>query len=98
MGTPFRATTLPAAGCMEANAGLLAGREACCYRLDFKQLVYLFGLQWRQPEMETSVRVADGGRHGFRGFPQAGQWLRPYHRAHPVSASRPSLVAPVVCL
>ena len=34
--------------------GLLAGRRACCYRLDFKQLVYLFGLQWSAPETETS--------------------------------------------
>jgi uncharacterized protein Usg len=36
-----------------AAAGLLAARCACCYRFDFKQVVYLFGLQWRTPETET---------------------------------------------
>jgi uncharacterized protein Usg len=35
------------------SPGLLAGQNACCYRLDFKQLVYHFGLQWSSPERET---------------------------------------------
>jgi len=38
---------------MKAAVGLLADDHACCYRLDFKQLVYLFGLQWWVPETET---------------------------------------------
>src|SRR6185437_11557480 len=40
----------------------------------------------------------DGGFDGVQGFRQAGQRLRPYHRAHPVSASRSSLAAAVLCL
>ncbi len=53
MGTVVSVVTLIRAGRRQATAGLLAGDEACCYRLDFKQLVYLFGLQWSSPEMET---------------------------------------------
>jgi hypothetical protein len=52
MGTAVSALTLSWAASGVA-AGLLAGEEVCCYRLDFKQLVYLFGLQWRVPETET---------------------------------------------
>jgi hypothetical protein len=53
MGTAVSALTLPWAAGTRVAAGLLAGEEVCCYRLDFKQLVYLFGLQWRVPETET---------------------------------------------
>lgn len=53
MGTAVSALTLPWAAGTKVAAGLLAGEEVCCYRLDFKQLVYLFGLQWRVPETET---------------------------------------------
>jgi uncharacterized protein Usg len=53
MGTSPSAATLPRAAGMGMSPGLLADDRACCYRLDFKQLVYLFGLQWSLPEMET---------------------------------------------
>jgi hypothetical protein len=53
MGTAGSALTLPGAAGVGAATELLAGEEFCWYRLDFKQLVYLFGLQWRVPEMET---------------------------------------------
>jgi uncharacterized protein Usg len=53
MGTARSALTLPSTACNQLQSGLLAEREACCYRLDFKQLVYLSGLQWWSPEMET---------------------------------------------
>jgi hypothetical protein len=53
MGTAVSALTLLRAAGVRAAAGLLAEEEACCYGLDFKQLVYLFGLQWRVPETET---------------------------------------------
>lgn len=53
MGTATRALTLPWAAGMWRIPGLLAGHDVCCYRLDFKQVVYLFGLQWSLPEMET---------------------------------------------
>jgi hypothetical protein len=46
---------------------LLAGSDGCCYRLDFTQLVYLFGLQWEVPETETR-HPTDGGFDGFDGF------------------------------
>ncbi len=53
MGTAVSAFTLPWAAGVGVTTELLAGEEVCCYRLDFKQLVYLFGLQWRVPETET---------------------------------------------
>jgi len=53
MGTAVSTLSLPLADGVRAAAGLLAEEEACCYGLDFKQLVYLFGLQWRVPETET---------------------------------------------
>jgi hypothetical protein len=53
METAESALSLPRAAGVRVAGGLLAGEEVCCYRLDFKQLVYLFGLQWRVPEMET---------------------------------------------
>jgi uncharacterized protein Usg len=53
MGTAVRALTLSRAIRIGRWPGLLAGPDACCYRLDFKHLVYLFGLQWSSPEMET---------------------------------------------
>ncbi|MGA6996379.1 MAG: hypothetical protein WBZ22_09025, partial [Pseudolabrys sp.] len=40
---PSRYPKRPARG---MPSGLLAGRFLCCYCLDFKQLVYLFRLQW----------------------------------------------------
>ena len=53
MGTAVSALTLPRVAGVRVAGGLLAGEEVCCYRLDFKQLVYLFGLQWTVPETET---------------------------------------------
>src|SRR5262245_63626848 len=97
-GTALNHLTLYRAAGNRAAAGLLAERHACCYRLDFKQLVYLFGLQWRVPETETWSPTRHGGRNGFRGFPQTSQWLWPDDRAHPVSPSRSSLAAAVLCL
>jgi len=46
MGTVLSAVTLIRAAGARPAVGLLADDDACCYRLDFKQLVYLFGLQW----------------------------------------------------
>src|SRR5262245_14102285 len=79
-------------------SGLLAGKSACCYRLDYKQLIYLFDLQWRLPEMETLSPTRTEDENGFRGFPKTSQWLWPDDCAHPVSASRSSLVASVLRL
>jgi hypothetical protein len=53
MGTAVGGFTLPRAIGIRRSPGLLAEQDACCYRLDFKQVVYLFGLQWSSPEMET---------------------------------------------
>ena len=57
MGTRFMARRYPSRPARGMPSGLLAGRFLCCYCLDFKQLVYLFGLQWVAPETETSVRL-----------------------------------------
>jgi hypothetical protein len=68
MGTAFAPVTLRLRPARGMPSGLLAGRFLCCYCLDFKQLVYLFGLQWIAPEMETLSPIRRG-RNGFNGFP-----------------------------
>src|ERR1019366_7097831 len=51
-----------------ARRRLLAGSQGCCYRLDFKQFVYLFGLQCLVLGLETCVRLAKGDAMVSQGF------------------------------
>src|SRR5262245_21313322 len=48
--------------------------------------------------METLSPTRTEDENGFRGFPSTSHWLRPDDCAHPVSASRSSLVASVLRL